>query len=135
MSYSVNEIQMLAQKAARGGGAYAAQAAHFGLAAVTHLAAGRAPDALTEALTEALLELPDGPIQTLPFQVTPPSGALGETYALLRLPPEERTALPERLEVPEALFSLMQRLAQETYVPSSEASRVAGAGAGLSDND
>lgn len=131
MSYSVNEVQMLAQKAARGGGAYAAQAAHFGLAVVTHLAAGRA----TEDLEQALRDLPEGPIQTLPFQVTPTPGSLGETYTALRLPPEERAALPERLEVPEKFISLLQTLAQKTYVPSSVASRASGAGAGLTDND
>ncbi len=129
MSFSVNETQMLAQKAARGAGAHPAQAAHFGRAAVRHLAAGRDPDDLHAALDA----LPEGPIQTLPF--APDGSVLGRSYAEAGAAPEARPALPARLNVPAPLKARMEALAWQTYVPATEASRAAGAGAGLTDND
>ncbi len=42
---------------------------------------------------------------------------------------------PERVSVAPALLTGLQDFAANTYVPESEASRLAGAGAGLTDND
>lgn len=42
---------------------------------------------------------------------------------------------PERVEVDPQHWADLQSLAAKTYVPESEASRIAGAGAGLTDND
>lgn len=125
MSYSANEVQMLAQKAARGAGAHPAQAAHFGRALVCHLAAGRA----VSDLREALALLPDGPIQTLPF--APQQTPLGASYKEANA----QTRAPARVSLPAEVHAQLSELAQNTYVPASEASRAAGAGAGLTDND
>lgn len=46
-----------------------------------------------------------------------------------------RPKLPPRLDLPARLRATLNELAQNTYVPASEASRLRGAGAGLSDND
>lgn len=129
MTFSVNEIQMLAQKAARGAGAHPAQAAHFGRAVVCHLAAGRAGADLTAALDT----LPDGPIQTLPF--APEQTPLGQSYTEACAARDTRPEPPPRLTLPEGLFEAFAALAHQTYVPATAASRVGGAGAGLTDND
>ena len=41
----------------------------------------------------------------------------------------------DRADIPENVFGFLNILAAKTYVPESEASRVSGAGAGLTDND
>src|SRR6056297_3046447 len=46
-----------------------------------------------------------------------------------------RATLPARIEAPEPLIESLSRLAAETYVPASAASRSVGAGAGDIDND
>ena len=46
-----------------------------------------------------------------------------------------RPALPPRIDIPEDLRVFLSDLAARTYVPASEASRMAGAGAGNIDND
>jgi hypothetical protein len=48
--------------------------------------------------------------------------------------PDARAA-PARVDVDDATWSAFEALAANTYVPRSDASRLAGAGAGLSDND
>lgn len=129
---SLNEIEMLAQKAARGRGAFPAQAAHFGKAAVRFLASGQDP----APLAGLLQALPQGPIQTLPIKADfDPHDGVEQCYAALRLPPQARPALPPRLSCPADFLALLQAAAQLTYVPNSDASRSAGAGAGLCDND
>ncbi|WGW03686.1 hypothetical protein [Tropicibacter oceani] len=50
-----------------------------------------------------------------------------DTPARLRFPP--------RIEAPQSLIEALGQLAARTYVPASEASRLAGAGAGNIDND
>ncbi|WP_425038213.1 DUF3726 domain-containing protein [Primorskyibacter sp. S187A] len=126
MSHSVNEIEALATKAARGAGAPPAQAAKFGQAAVRHLAASRAE----AALIDALQALPGGPI--LQFALRPDRAhPLGQSYAEA----QARAAMPARLAPSKALLDALAPLAHKTYVPASEASRTAGAGAGLTDND
>ena len=127
--YALNEIQMLAQKAARGGGAHPAQAAHFGRAVLYHLAAHRAP----EDVLDALASLPAGPIQSLPF--APEATPLGQSYMDAMAGPDARPNLPVRLTVAPDMLARLEALAQRTYVPATDASRSAGAGAGLTDND
>ncbi|MDU8911813.1 hypothetical protein [Aestuariicoccus sp. MJ-SS9] len=63
MSYSVTEIQTLAQKAARGAGFPPSQAEAFGRAAALHLAEGGAP----EVLLAGLATPGDSPILRLPL--------------------------------------------------------------------
>ena len=46
-----------------------------------------------------------------------------------------RAALPPRIEIPDDLRDALAARAALTYVPASEASRSAGAGAGNIDND
>ncbi len=163
MNGSANEIAALAAKAARGAGAPPAQAEAFGQATICHLAAGRDPG----LLAQALFALPLGPITTLPGALmrvleeatedtakgTLPATGLTESYAeaqpfaLTSTPtdqgfditftltePANRT-MPARLALPVALTEKMKTLAARTYVPETEASRLSGAGAGLTDND
>jgi hypothetical protein len=57
---------------------------------------------------------------------------------LLRLSgraPDRTTMQDGRADIPENVFGFLNILAAKTYVPESEASRVSGAGAGLTDND
>ena len=42
---------------------------------------------------------------------------------------------PARISIDERCYKVLKQMAFETYVPSSEQSRAAGAGAGLNDND
>ncbi|MGA0281445.1 MAG: hypothetical protein ACO3K9_07130, partial [Paracoccaceae bacterium] len=43
--------------------------------------------------------------------------------------------LQSRIDVPQDIFDRLSALAHKTYAPATEESRLAGAGAGLSDND
>lgn len=172
MSYSANEIQALAAKAARGADFPVDQSDRFGRAAVQHLAAGGDE----EALLAALADPSDSPILRLPLLIDdvfaasaaiagpveltlhPGDAALVESYArLLPIELSEVTVvaregtdrlriaadlnapatrkLPARIEMSDHLRAALTRLAVQTHVPASEASRLGGAGAGLSDND
>lgn len=53
----------------------------------------------------------------------------------LDLATPSRPVLPPRIKVPAQLLVALERLAKNTYVPATDASRRAGAGAGLNDND
>lgn len=123
MTHSANELEDLATKAARGCGAYAAQAAAFGKAAVRHLAANRSETDLTQALQL----LPNGPIQTFAF-APDATTALGQSYT-------NATPSPARLSPSAILLHDLATRAHNTYVPNTDASRTGGAGAGLTDND
>ena len=70
----------------------------------------------------------------LPFAQTcdPVSGGLRLSVDLTK--PATRTAVA-RVNLPQDLAAWMNELAARTFVPESEASRLAGAGAGLTDND
>ncbi|MEH6519714.1 hypothetical protein [Sulfitobacter sp.] len=162
MTRSMNEVMALATKAARGAGAPPAQAALFGAAAVAHLANGKE----LQDLHSALAALPDGPIISLPLDITRVAetaragkatgrAAAGRT-ALLQsyistLPyqaelsqgggihldltkPAARIAV-RRIDLPADINAQWSALAARLLVPESEASRLSGAGAGLSDND
>jgi hypothetical protein len=173
MSYSVNEIANLAQKAARGAGFPPAQADLFGRAAAQHLGAGGAPGDLTEALADPA----DSPILRLPLllddiqRVLPLAGpdlilslqpgdtglvksyvcllplrlsacevmqnADGPPRVSLSIAPGRRTtqSAPLRIEAPWSIVDMLNKLAAETYVPATDDSRAAGAGAGNIDND
>lgn len=165
MSWSRAEIAALAGKAARGVGAPPAQAALFGAAAALHLAQGRDPDLLTEALSA----VPGGAIIALPLvlqQVLLASRTDAEVEIawdgdvdLLRSyldtlhfacqletdRPEKVTArfvpktaaeqTPCRICGCEALLAQMTGLAARTLVPDSAASRSGGAGARTGDDD
>lgn len=51
------------------------------------------------------------------------------------VPAQIAKALPRRKIIDDGLWSLLQGHAARTYVPATDASRLKGAGAGLSDND
>jgi hypothetical protein len=145
----------LAAKAARGAGAPSAQAANYGRAAVRHLCSGRAED----DLRLALITLPEGPILALPLKLTECEAgilesdgwdALARSYVealpfeasldadmnlVFDLAHPARHSVPARCELPMKINSLWCDLAAKTLVPESDASRISGAGAGLSDND
>jgi len=123
-AYSVNEIESLGAKAARGAGAPPAQALRFGKALVHHLAQQRDPQEIRMALDA----LPQGPILT--FALAPDTSALGQSYR-----DAQNAPLPKRVPCAPELKATLLALAHQTYVPASETSRVAGAGAGLTDND
>jgi hypothetical protein len=159
MTRSMNEVMVLATKAARGAGAPPAQAAQFGAAAAAHLAAGRD----VRSLHKALIALPDGPIIALPLEIlriaetilargplqsadidlvqsyvsTLPYQAHLSREHLLELDlTKPATRIPvQRIELPDELYVEWSRLAARMLVPESDASRLSGAGAGLSDND
>ena len=129
---SATEARDLAKLAARGAGAHAAQAEHFGRALIAHLGAGRDPSHLEAALAD----LPEGPIQVLPFAASADAtDSLAQTYWALRNRTKSEAYVAPRVDVPDALCALLTRLAEKTYVPATDASRLSGAGAGLEDND
>ena len=49
--------------------------------------------------------------------------------------PDSPRAWPARIVIEDDAYAMLKRYAFETYVPSSDQSRAAGAGAGLNDND
>ena len=157
MSWSRAEISALATKAARGAGAPAGQAAGFGAAAVVHLVRQRDEQALIDALDA----LPVGPVVDLPCQIDAALSGdapiandavsdLLKSYLEARPYPvsldhatgclsvndgSPASGISGRITGYSELIDLMEKLAERTYVPDSDASRAAGAGAGLSDND
>lgn len=61
-----------------------------------------------------------------------------ETETRLSVTLDAPTPQPQRLgamDVPETIYKALDALAQKTYVPATAASRLKGAGAGLTDND
>jgi len=129
---SATELRDLAKLAARGAGAHAGQADHFGRATVVHLQSGHGPDLLQNALDA----LPGGPIQTLPFAELPDDpDALGRSYRALRTQNPATQNPATRVDVPDTFLGQMTALAAKTFVPASDASRLSGAGAGVADND
>ena len=156
MQFSINEIEALLSKAARGGGAPAGQASAFGKAGALHIARGF--DAAD--VQGALDALPGGPILSYPVQLTAclsqgggavecpkqdllRSYANGLPYAVdeteagftIDTTRFEKVKLPARITVTSKMIDGWRALAALTYVPETEQSRVGGAGAGLTDND
>lgn len=160
---SANEVMNLAAKAARGAGAPVAQAYAFGRAAACHLIANRSAADLDTALEAlpggAVLELPVllmARAETRQQETTIPAGPLpeltlsyaqsqsfactatqrGTQIALSQTFDKPAPQLPaKRVSLPDALAAKMQSFAARLLVPETEASRRAGAGAGLTDND
>ena len=156
---SLNEVEALLTKAARGCGADAAQAARFGRGAVMHLCmegetapihaalaalplgviveyTARIQQGLSQAIGDTVLFPADDPLWTsyltaLPYRLSRASQA---EYAI-HLNVYEKAAQPARLQVSATDMGQWQALAAKTFVPESEQSRLAGAGAGLTDND
>ncbi|MBM1311777.1 hypothetical protein JQT66_16170 [Sulfitobacter mediterraneus] len=160
---SANEVMNLAAKAARGGGAPVAQAYAFGRAAACHLIAERpaadldtALDALPKgpildlplllmACAEARQNeavIPGGPLPDLTLSYAQSQSFActatrsGSQITLSQTFDQPAAQLPiKRVMLPDALAAKMQALAAGLLVPETEASRRAGAGAGLTDND
>ena len=152
----------LAAKAARGAGAPPAQAAQFGAAAAAHLGEGRDIEALSaalgalpdgpimtlplviariaeqaqEGLATGVISVRDVPLAASYVAVLPYLAWLdtGGTLALDLSRPAKRGAV-QRIDLPDAVFKEWSALAARLLVPESDASRLSGAGAGLSDND
>lgn len=87
-------------------------------------------------------DLPNDPILLALAQMRSHNAAavtLDDAHQMLRLhsPPAAEPAKPATgaVEVDDALWSVLAGFAAKTFVPATEASRIAGAGAGLSDND
>ncbi|WP_298843226.1 DUF3726 domain-containing protein [uncultured Roseobacter sp.] len=163
MSWSASEIAALATKAARGAGAPAGQAARFGEAAAFCLMTGGAPAALEAALAAVpaggpVLDLPaaldgiiarqggelrsDAPailirayVAVLPFAADATETGHGRWKIMVDLTRPSPRPTPRRISGCDGLIACMSELAARTFVPESEASRAAGAGAGLNDND
>lgn len=163
MSRSANEVMTLAAKAARGAGAPPAQAAQFGRAALRHLSADRGERVLLQAL-EALPEGPiitlpryfvefaeqavEGRAQgMLPAQELALSYAEAQSYSCeITLVSEKLTVQADltkpadrpvlkRIVLSGTFCNQLESLAAKLLVPESDASRLSGAGAGLTDND
>ncbi len=161
MTRAANELWGTAQKAARGAGFPVAQTQLFAAALLRHIAAGRPEDQIAQALIHTdespILTLPallDGALiegrATLQGSLTPDLAlSYAETHAwqtqvvragraLHLICDGTRAAprpLPERLHISDRLWAHLGQLAAKTYVPATAASRLSGAGAGLSDND
>ena len=162
MIRSRNEIAGLVYKAARGAGwplglaEDVAAAMDFcadpgpALRAIAgHLAQGPGEVLETIATLDALqagligqADLPNGPILLALAQMRSHNAAtvtLDHAHKMLRLhsPPAVEPAQPASgaVEVDDDLWSVLAGFAAKTFVPATEASRIAGAGAGLSDND
>lgn len=165
MTRSANEVMGLAAKAARGGGAPPEQASAFGRAALCHLHAGRDLAYLKRALdalpkgpildfsvafarvvesgtapargqieASTWLPLAQSYADALPYAVT--VTVMGEVLDIIAdvEKPKAKSALG-RFVLPDTLLNQMNGLAARLLVPESDASRLSGAGAGLTDND
>lgn len=153
---------MLATKAARGAGAPPAQAAQFGAAARWHLGMGQRLEALDQALNALpdgpILTLPlalaqmveqarggkyHGPLPvpvcalTISYLATLPYAAQMDAQGLVTLDPTTPAPRqpPVRIDLSDTAYQRWSALAARLLVPESEASRLSGAGAGLTDND
>ena len=153
---------VLASKAARGAGAPPAQSAQFGSAAVLHLAMDRDVSALNTALDAlpdgpiialplALMRIAEAQVEGIATGVLDQfDAALAQTYvealpcaaALtadgvvhLDLNRPAKCAVVTRIDLPEKTYAAWTPLAAVLLVPESDASRLSGAGAGLTDND
>ena len=159
---SANEVMVLATKAARGAGAPPAQAAQFGAAAVVHLTAGRdiaALDAALAALPDGpIIELPlaltriaESQVEGIATGVLDLAGStLAQSYVAalsyaaalakdgtvhLDFNRPAPRAMVQRIDLSEQRYTAWTAMAAALLVPESDASRLSGAGAGLTDND
>jgi hypothetical protein len=151
MKRSINEIQGMVLKAARGAGVPLgvgedlARAVPFfiesnALQEVAHLIDGACTEAQA-AIDDAITGSPaPPPAKTSMTALNCLAAAQGLTFdfkdGVLHLssnPPMTPATGPQT--VPDALWAQLETWAAKTYVPASEASRLSGAGAGLTDND
>lgn len=165
VNWSCAEITALAAKAARGAGAAPGQAMRFGAVAVVHLLAGRHASDLADALAAcpegAVRDYPARLDQALACiaqgtetDIFLRRDALLDSYVDALVFAAHLEAVPEggwrlrgdlsrplvkansgRIELDPALMAQFEQLAARTYVPETDASRLRGAGAGVSDND
>lgn len=152
MKRSINEIQGMVLKAARGAGVPLGLGEDLsdsvpffisdnGLEGVVHLVGGGCQQALgiidDLAAGEAEAALPaDVPARAMICLAAARGICLGEVSGKVQVQsgtPIQAATGPQ--EVPEALWQKLEHWAAKTYVPATEASRIAGAGAGLTDND
>lgn len=119
---SLNEVETLAAKAARGAGLSWGGAEEVGRAARTLARAGADWTVLVLAL--------DGPAYAEPAAET--SALARVEAALATVDGSQRLT---RAAVSAETVAALDALAAKTYVPASARSRVSGAGAGLTDND
>ncbi|SMY06637.1 hypothetical protein LOM8899_00764 [Flavimaricola marinus] len=159
MMRSLNEISCLVAKAARGAGlavgvaedlaealpgCCADQEVSEALAVLADHLAG--PDRLASVIAALDVVEAGGEPVVLEFPLDPVIAALirqrgtivwravpsGLSLAVEDCPPLPR---PKPQNVLAEVWGPLERFAAQTYVPATEASRIAGAGAGLSDND
>lgn len=120
---SLNEVEALAAKAARGAGLSWGGAEEIGRAARGLARAGADWPALLLAL--------DGPDYAEPGAEAAALAGLEAALAAAGGGP----GIGTRAAVPAETVAALEALAAKTYVPASARSRVLGAGAGLTDND
>lgn len=162
MSRSLNETEILIRKAAFGAGWPLGLAMDLGRAAAEAYRLGQDGAGQALALLQApqgaadfagLVGFFDGlePGQTLAGPQNPPQiitalaallgterGGVFESLSegwRLKITLETRAKKPARADIEPEDFTALAALAAKIYVPASEASRIAGAGAGLTDND
>ena len=82
----------------------------------------------------AELALAQSYAEALPFEQTHAAETKGLSLTVHTTKPVRRSAVA-RVRLDDGLAAFMSTLAARTFVPESEASRLAGAGAGLTDND
>ena len=156
---SLNEVEAVLTKAARGCGADAAQAARFGRGAAMHLCengpttqihaalaalpkgviveyAARIQQGLSQATGNTVVFPADDPLwisylTALPYR----NSRVSQAEHAIHLDVFEKHPTPARLQVAAEDMAQWQVFAAKTYVPETAQSRLAGAGAGLTDND
>jgi hypothetical protein len=119
---SLNEVETIAAKAARGAGLSWGGAEEVGKSARAMAKAGSAWDI---ALLDLLALSPDG------------ASAAFELVVLDRfaVPATPRRLSQTRFAIAPDRLAVLEAIGARTYVPASARSREAGAGAGLTDND
>ena len=121
---SVNEATALFTKAGKGAGLSWGEAQELARAALTK----------SEAQAEYLDCLETGDIQALKALVSAADQGI-ESDAPLYQALTSQAPAPSRISLTSNELACLNQLAAKTYVPASEESRLAGAGAGTSDND
>lgn len=94
--------------------------------------AGQAPVMWAPASNETLMQ---SYIDALPFLTSLEISETGVQFLTIDFHKPHEKHPPKRIPTCEPLLSRMMALAENTFVPESKASRQAGAGAGLDDND
>jgi len=125
--FSANEIEGLVLKAARGGGLPTG----LGLDLVI---AGQGPQTVVADpfVIEAYIAVIEAQIGQTVIWVRTPDGGVFERLDPAVLP--DPTPLGRR-DIPEPLLIHLKEMGAKMLVPETDASRLAGAGAGLNDND